>query len=100
MAIVGGFLYCFGESQEVAFLFALSTVPIGSIAYQFGDGANEPRYWLTLAGLSALHCVAISTMGGDWIPKHFSIVALPIFLLDYVMIAYLFPKLSGLAYEY
>jgi len=38
-------------------------------------------------------------VGGEWIPKPAVILA-PIFILDYLLLAFLFPTLSGLKYEY
>ncbi|MGN7161297.1 hypothetical protein [Sphingomonas sp. SAFR-052] len=99
MIVVGGFLLLAGTSQNVAFLSALSAVVIASTGYQYGEGVNEPRYWLTLAGFSTLHCGALYAAGGDWMPS-LTIAVMPIFILDFVLMAYSFPAVSGLEYEY
>lgn len=88
-----------GVSSDLAFLAAMSAVPIGVTAYAFRDGANEPRYWITIVGYCVIHALALRFAGGDWIPQP-AVVLAPLFILDYLLLAYLFPKLSGLKYDY
>lgn len=88
-----------GTDVDVAFLAAMSAVPIGVTTYSYRDGGNERRYWITLAGYCLVHVLALRLIGGDWIPRP-AVALTPLFILDYLLLAYLFPKLSGLKYDY
>jgi hypothetical protein len=85
-----------GLSIDVAFLAAMSAVPIGATAYAFQDGAGKSRYWLTYC---VIHGLAMRFVGGDWIPKP-AVALAPLFIFDYLLLAYLFPVLSGVEYDY
>ena len=87
-----------GLDFSVAFLAGMSSVPIGVTAYSYRDGASEPRYWITVALYCIAHILALWLAGGGWIPKPAAALT-PFFLADYLLLAYLFPKLSGIAFE-
>ena len=87
-----------GIAVDVAFLAAMSAVPIIVTAFSYRDAADDLRYWITIAGYCALHELALHFIGGDWIPSP-AVALTPLFLLDYLLLAYLFPKLSGLRFD-
>lgn len=87
-----------GIDVDVEFLAAMSAVPIIVTAFSYRDAADDPRYWITIMGYCAIHIVTLRFIGGDWIPAP-AVALTPLFLFDYVLLAYLFPKLSGLRFE-
>ncbi len=87
-----------GIDSDVAFLAAMSTVPIGVTAFSYREGRNEPRYWITIAGYCVIHVLALRLLGSDWIPRP-AIALAPLFILDYLLLAYIFPKLSGISFN-
>jgi hypothetical protein len=87
-----------GVDFSVAFLAGMSSVPIAVTAYSYREGFDQPRYWVTIALYCIIHALALHVIGSSWIPKP-AVALTPIFMLDYLLLAYLFPTLSGIIFE-
>jgi hypothetical protein len=96
-AVIGGSIYI--GFAEVGLLVAMSVLAIGVTALAYSDAKKEPRYWLVIAFFCGAHGLILAFSNADWIPKP-TIVLMPIAMLDYLAMAWLFPKLSGLTFDH
>ncbi|MBP6362156.1 MAG: hypothetical protein KA233_07285 [Novosphingobium sp.] len=64
----------------------------------FSDAKTEPRLWATLAVFGLVHAGILSFANEAWIPKPTAAIT-PVFALDYLAMAWAFPKLSGLRFD-
>ena len=88
-----------GFDSDKAFLAGLSTAVIGVTAYAYREASRDIRFWATIGFYGLVHMMAVSTFGGDWLPSP-TIAISPLFLLDYIVMALLFPKISRIAFSY
>lgn len=96
-AIIGCSIYI--DLPEVGLLVAMSVLAIGVTALAYFDAKKEPRYWLVIAIFCGAHGLILAFSNADWVPKP-TILLMPIAMLDYLAMAWLFPKLSGLAFDH
>ncbi|KUO54675.1 MAG: hypothetical protein APF78_03890 [Sphingomonadales bacterium BRH_c3] len=88
-----------GLDVDSSFLAGLSSAVIGVTAYAYREACRDIRFWATIGFYSLVHIVAIYTFGGDWLPSP-TIAISPLFLLDYMVMAWLFPKVSRINFNY
>ena len=88
-----------GVDDDSAVLAGLSSAVIGVTAYAYWDASRDVRFWLTITIYCIGHALAITTFGGDWLPSP-TIAISPLFILDYVGMAWLFPKISRIKISY
>ena len=79
-------------------LLAMSVAVVVITGQAFSDAKAEPRFWATLAGYGLVHIGILSFSNEAWIPKPTAAI-MPVFLLDYLAMAWAFPKLSGLRFD-
>jgi uncharacterized membrane protein AbrB (regulator of aidB expression) len=82
----------------IGWLLAMSVAVIVITGQAFSDAKAEPRFWATLAGYGLVHIGILSFSNEAWIPKPTAAIT-PVFLLDYLAMAWAFPKLSGLRFD-
>ncbi|MBD3746398.1 MAG: hypothetical protein IE932_09315 [Sphingopyxis terrae] len=88
-----------GLDVDSAFLAGLSSAVVGVTAYAYREASRDIRFWATIGFYGLVHMLAISTFGGDWLPSP-TIAISPLFILDYMGMAWLFPKISRIGFNY
>jgi len=88
-----------GLDFDSAFLAGLSSAVIGVTAYAYRKAYRDIRFWATIGFYDLVHMLAIATFGGDWLPSP-TIAISPLFILDYMGMAWLFPKISRIEFNY
>lgn len=92
-------LMVFGLDADVAFLGGISSAIISVIGFAYREAYRDARYWITIAAYGLIHAAVFGVLGGGWIPKP-TVAIVPVFLLDYVVMAFLLPKISGIKFYY
>lgn len=88
-----------GLDVDSAFLAGLSSAVIAVTAYAYREAFKDFRFWATIGFYAVIHALAISHFGGDWLPSP-TIAIAPLFLMDYMGMAWLFPKISRIDFSY
>ena len=88
-----------GVDVDAAFLAGLSSVVIGVTGYAYREAFREISFWATMTFYCLVHGLVIAALGGDWLPEP-AIAISPIFILDYIGMAWLFPKISRIDFSY
>ena len=96
---VWGGLLLAGLKVDLAFLVSLSTTVIGVIGHAYREARNDVRFWAVIGLYGLVHWLAITLVGGDWVPSP-AIAISPVFILDYMGLAWLFPKISRINFSY
>lgn len=88
-----------GVNFNRAFLLGASSLPIVITAYSYREGGDAVQYWLVIGAYCLLHIAVFAGVPSGWIPARAASL-LPLFIPDYILMAYLLPKLSGIAFVY
>ena len=88
-----------GIGVDLAFLAGVSSATIGVTAFAYRDAYRDIRFWATLAFFCLAHVLIFCVVGGSWIPKPAAAVT-PLFLVDYMAMAYLLPKISRIKFAF
>ena len=69
-----------------------------AVAMIFREGRHSPRFYVVLSLFLIVHGVIFALVVRAW-PQLPAKALSPIFVPDFIAMAYLFPKLTGLAFE-
>jgi len=97
MLVIWVSLAYLGLDVGLAFLMGLSAAMIAATAALYRDARNDARYWIAIVGYSIVHVLVLSVTGSKWIPKPAAAMS-PVFILDFVVMAYLLPKVTRIEF--
>lgn len=97
LGVVFGIGVSLGQAA-IGWLFAMSFAVIVITGQAFSSAKAEPRFWATLVGYGLVHIALLSFANEAWIPRPTAAIT-PVFFLDYLAMAWAFPKLSGLRFD-
>jgi hypothetical protein len=85
-----------GASKQTVLLSSMSAGAIAAVVWMFRDWRRHASFWLTGFSFTVLHVAAIYFAQPSWVPTP-TILLAPLFLLDFVIMAWVFPaRRSGL----
>lgn len=85
------------DKAAMGWLAGMSCAVIIIVAQAFADASREPRYWYALGLFVLLHMGILAFSSERWIPKPTQAIT-PVFLLDYLLMGFAFPRLTGLKF--
>jgi hypothetical protein len=77
-------------SDQQVLLSGMSAGAIAPVGWMFRDWRKSASYWLTLLAFLLLHAAAIYMSSPSWVPEP-TILLAPLFILDFVVMATVFP---------
>lgn len=79
-----------GASKQTVVLSSMSAGAIAAVVWMFRDWRRQASFWLTGFSFTVLHVAAIYFAQPSWVPTP-TILLAPLFLLDFVFMAWVFP---------
>ena len=86
-----------GLDRDLAFLIGMSGAIIAGVACIYWAARSDIRYWAVISAYVLLHVLFFAFIGGKWMPHPAGLIT-PLFMLDFLVMAVLFPRLSRVSF--
>ena len=88
-------LFAYFEDIDRGLLAGMSAAVISCVGLMYWDARQSPRFWATITAIILAHAAMVYFADENWIPNPTLALTIP-FLIDFVAMAWFFPKLSGI----